>query len=649
VQPLRDPGEEPEENPGEDGEEDVEEDVEGDGEGDVEQEPEQGPEQEHEHEHQVDHEEEHQVDQEVNQDNVNNAGAEQNQSPSTSQTETEISKDYRSWQISPWMISSVIFFEISLVIIIIALERISSMRNGLRSVPRISASTVSPFSISNILNYGLLWTALPSFVLSAYRTMWEVVVDASAERQPFVELTKPRPEAANAKLTIMLDYASMAAVRSWWRAFRNGHFHLGFAMVLTFAISLGVVPLSAYLFVSAPSMTNSTTPLSSSTAFNDSAFTAKSNLQLAFNLAAAIRIYESPPPAYMTPEYAFAPFNTTSTTSGNITIPTYAYSAYLDCQEIANNSAGYSATYSPLDGGTVMFSFNDRGCNVLDQSFATASTQPKYAMSWYSSCTGQQYNRIGVFIGEHSSSSPLNLDPFTLISCAPLYTLTYGSLTVSQQNNNRPQFISFAAHNSTNVRPLFYQNLEEVLHSYRFFDPSGTFASDSFGFYTYSYALKLNSTSPYTPSVLVSATENYFTTLYASLANTMLFTPAAARSTTATLSTTSTRLFVVTPVAYSIVGVLILALICTIVLFIHASKASILKEDPAGLLGRAVLVQGSGLEAFMKEFRERHGDLSGVTKYVNNHYTVQDSRCFVDDNGMIVVDHLVEKDASTTV
>ena len=105
----------------------------------------------------------------------------------------------------------------------------------------------------------------------------------------------------------------------------------------------------------------------------------------------------------------------------------------------------------------------------------------------------------------------------------------------------------------------------------------------------------------------------------------------------------------VTPVAYAIVGVLFLAMICSVFLCIYASKDSILREHPIGLLGSAVLIQGSGLEAFMRGFRERHEDVSEVTKYVNKYYTVDTSRCFADEKGRVAIDGLVEKKAAINV
>ena len=586
---------------------------------------------------------------EVHEDNVSHPDEEQTPSPTAVEANTNEFKEYRSWKNSWWMMSIAIFVEVSLIVTIIVLERISAARDGIRSVPQISASSVSLFSTSTIWRYGLLWTTLPSLVMSAYRTMWEVVVSESTAREPFVELAKPKNEAANAKLTILLDYSSIASYRSWLDAFRNRHFHLGFAMLLTFATSFAIVPLTAHLFVTAPAVSNATTHVSRGSVFNDSALTGQSNLQPAFDLATAMRIYGSPPPPYMTTEYAFVPLDTVNLTTGNVTVPTYAYSAYLDCQEVTNTSSGYSAVYSPSDVGSITLSFIDRGCHVVGQAFPVASDEPQYALSWYSSCAGQQYNRIGVFMGQYSASSPIHLDPFTIISCGVSYSRTYGSLTISLQHDQGPLFVSFAAQNSTYIRPFLYQTLESELHTYSFFDPSGTFRSDSFGLYTYFYALKLNNTATYTPSVLITAIGNYFTTFYASLANTVLFTPAPAQSVTASVSTASTRLFVVSPVAYSIVAVLSLAVICTIILFIHSLKVSILREEPVGLLGGAVLVEGSGLEAFMKEFKKRHEDVDEVMDYVKKHYTVDTSRCYADEERRVVVDGLVEKEISTKV
>jgi hypothetical protein len=62
------------------------------------------------------------------------------------------------------------------------------------------------------------------------------------------------------------------------------------------------------------------------------------------------------------------------------------------------------------------------------------------------------------------------------------------------------------------------------------------------------------------------------------LANTQLFTPGST---------------VVTQVAYAIAGVLLVALVCNVFLFIYAMTTQyILTEQLAGMLGNAALIEG---------------------------------------------------------
>jgi len=219
-------------------------------------------------------------------------------------------------------------------------------------------------------------------------------------------------------------------------------------------------------------------------------------------------------------------------------------------------------------------------------------------------------------------------------------------LTIAPRSVSEPQIVAFEAEkNATAVHPVLSQILEFNLHSYSFFDPSSTISGDAFGFYAYSYALKQNATAPFTPSNLISAAESYFTTLYASLANTQLFTPTpTARSVTAIVTTSTTRLFVVTPIAYAIVSVLLLALVCNVFLFIYSMRThSILTEQPAGILGWAALIVGTDVEGFVGDFRTDHVGVLQMTKYVETHYLVQKAKCFADGARRVRIEELEEK------
>ena len=114
--------------------------------------------------------------------------------------------------------------EAVIIAAIIVLERISAGHNWITSVPSIPTSSTPHFSVSDIYRYGFLWTTLPSFLMAIYGTMWNTIVSSTAERQPILELRRPKEKAANTRVTIMLDY------RSYPRS-TIGQWHSGTAII----------------------------------------------------------------------------------------------------------------------------------------------------------------------------------------------------------------------------------------------------------------------------------------------------------------------------------------------------------------------------------------------------------------------------------
>jgi len=184
-----------------------------------------------------------------------------------------------------------------------------------------------------------------------------------------------------------------------------------------------------------------------------------------------------------------------------------------------------------------------------------------------------------------------------------------------------------------------------TLHDYTFFDPSDNIYADAFGFSVYSYALAQNAASPMTPELFKNSTEDIFTTLYAGLADNLLFQQGnSPRTAQSTISTSVTRLFVVSPVAWVIVGILFLILACNAFLFTYAARNySILQEEPIGLLGNAALLEESDVSRFVSTFRQRHSNFYGMRDFVEENYTVVSSKCYLDDrSGIILVEGLAE-------
>jgi len=566
--------------------------------------------------------------------------------------------EWRSWKLNWWFNITVLLTEIGFIASIIVLDRLSAHNDGIVTVPNIESSS----GISSLLAtpkirqyYGLLWTSLPSFIFTLYSLTWATVVAASYERQPFIELRR----GGNARRTIMLDYRAYPGFYNWVLAFMHHHIHIGCAMLLSLIVSVAVVPLSAHLFVASASTHQSSVSLSFSTQYNDSLDIARTNLQPFIDIATAVHAYGSTPPAWMTTEYAFAPFSTTTTSSSsrssaNLSATTDAYSAYLDCQALESGS--YMVSYDDQgteqgnDQGTVTVKFSDRSCSV-QLLLALNSYTPTYAHSWYATCKGQAVNRLGMLAGTYSSSSRSKLTDFSVISCIPSYWHSTGPLTVSL-NGASPltsNYIDFTERTSTAMQPAFSYTFEAVLHEYSIFNAASAIDADALGFSILSAAntaADKDAKAAMAPDAIRDATERVFTTLYAALATSELLTPAeSATSGSGVLVEPVNRLFVTHPIAYTIVAVLVLVLASHMALWIYAVRhRSVLGEAPVGLLGSAVLLERSDVGEVVRKVRARCGEEGEVREGLKKGFDVKGAKCFWDEHeGRIRVEGLAEK------
>jgi hypothetical protein len=180
-------------------------------------------------------------------------------------------KEWLSWKLRCYWMVTLLFVEVGIIAAIFYLERRSTSDNGIASVPQVSTSSVSShFAVSSVWTYGLLWTTLPSLGMTLYRIVWGMLVSATADRQPSVELLPQQGKmASNVNVTVILDYRSYPSFFNWWFAFRNRHIVLGFGMILSLLLSIGVIPLTLHLFVTALSQLNSTILLNFSTTFDE--------------------------------------------------------------------------------------------------------------------------------------------------------------------------------------------------------------------------------------------------------------------------------------------------------------------------------------------------------------------------------------------
>lgn len=540
---------------------------------------------------------------------------------------------YRSGKLSRKWTILLVFVEAGVVATVTALAIWSAKNNGFASVPQIPPQSSPTITISTFWNHGLLWTAVPTFSMKMFDLMWGTGVDATARRQPYVDLVRhPGKETKTAKKTILPDYQSEPQLYNWVVAFRNRHCVVGASLLLSTVASLVIEPLVAHLFFTAPSFANSSVSITTTSVFNGSAVDSVKSLRPALDLANAIHAYGSSPPAWMTSEYAFLPFTVDDggTAPGNITADnSAALSGALSCQLLPVTS-----DTAKLDSSTgeLSFSATDRGCPV-SASLAVNSSTPSYARSWYvADCPGSEFGRIGVVAGYYNESSPIQLGSPSFVSCIVSYHQTQGSLTVQLdvRGASQPQFIAFDLESDTQIYLESYLTFESTLHSYNTFDPSAGAQVDTFGNTVLSSAQATNTSAPFDPAVIADATATVFATVFAAAALDIFFQPAESNvaPAIAILSTPVTRLYVTWPIAVIVVAIAGLALVCTLSLAEYARRHEcMLMEKPVGLLGSAVTLRGSEVLEFVERVKDAmsRGEAK-VQEHIEGWYPLEKTR-----------------------
>ncbi|KAK5456824.1 hypothetical protein LTS15_004604 [Exophiala xenobiotica] len=538
-----------------------------------------------------------------------------------------------------WRLNIPLFLiELAFIVAVITLEGVSASNDGIADIPgHVLSGRLGKFASEY---YGLLWTSLPSFLFNLYGLVWAMVVTASATRQPYVELQ--RPDGACALKTIMLDYTSIPAWKSWWVAMHNKHIHLAVGMLLALLVSNVLSALASHLLVAQTARFRIRIPVTfTSAAFDPSLLTAKTNLQPFIDIATAVQVYKTSPAAWTTDTYAFRRFTLLNTPHpiGNVTADTSAYSALLECDTI--DAADYDFKLDELadDTQTLTLNFIDRGCAV-SQYLSLSPNTPVYAATWYTMCSNSDINRFGMFAGHYSTSSATRLNNFSVTSCIPTYWQTNGSLMMSYSGNRSsavPTFLGFNGQSQEQIYPGLEVIFESVLRDYTIFNPAGATNADAVGYAIYSAAQQRFSQSSPDSAAIRQTTPAVYATVFAAMTSTVLL-PESTVSTTSSsggsgaLAVFKDRLFVDSTIAYIFVGAMAIVLVCHVVLFIYAKRSHTpLDEEPIGLLGAAKLLRRSDIFEIIDNFEERHTEdrqLAHMQKYMRKHFRLgQGDRC----------------------
>ena len=136
----------------------------------------------------------------------------------------------------------------------------------------------------------------------------------------------------------------------------------------------------------------------------------------------------------------------------------------------------------------------------------------------------------------------------------------------------------------------------------------------------------------------MDAAQMLFATTFAVLASTVLFKPRTSPlNGTAVHSVEETRLIVVSPVAYIVLGVLSAIAILNIALFFYARQASMLHDEPVGLIGAAEILLNSDVIAMVHRLAQKT-DLDGkITKAVMEEDKLCRRHWYFKEKGRVIV------------
>ena len=457
---------------------------------------------------------------------------------------------------------------------------------------------------------------------------WDAIVGALVVRQPYVELYKNGGSIC--RKTILLDYRTY--MFKWIASLRNRHFLLTTTLILAAWMAL-LTSLTAHLFIVQQVLIKEPVPAQFNTTFNATGLDRQTDWKPIFDTVAATRLYGGNPTAWTNEEFAFRSFSLRdySARAIDLTMTTQAYSAYLDCQDVASYSIDvFDRGVDPLKA-TLQLRGIDRGCPVA-LKFQVSEFQLVYLPATpQAACeadTGR--SRLIFAAGVFSSNSRTLLSDMSFISCMPSYVVRDGDLTITTGLTSEPVIISFRASGPPSLaRPKYWNLIKQGIFSVTAFDANAAWSTNAFGDLVLYLALQTNRQAYLASSTLRKAIESVFTPTYLTATAMHGFSDNPRPiSTIGTVSQQTQRLFVVPWVAYSLVITMALLFLSTIWIWVDVRRRpSTLTEEPTGLFSAAGMLDGSNIGKLSAGIC-RNPDFSGeLVKSARRRWKIDDAVC----------------------
>ncbi|KAJ9654714.1 hypothetical protein H2198_006304 [Neophaeococcomyces mojaviensis] len=519
---------------------------------------------------------------------------------------------WRSIALQPVIVALLLLSELALIASIIALWILSGFYAGFIKVGS-RGSGLGIFSAQGKLDHGqsLLWTTLPTLVLTLYRIFREAVIAALVVETPFIELHKSATQRTKVRKSVYVDYRTSFSIVAWYKALQNRHTFLGLCMLFSFVVSLALVPLAGGLFTEGEEMLASNSTVNVLSAFDSSVDISILDYSRLLDAVSASWINTAPYPAG-TDGYFPLPRIEPTTSHENYTISSTTETSQLslDCRIIDDATLTSEAkTANILE---ISFTANDRDCAISGDILLTFAKNPNLdylkAISELECPSSAGRTRVILFYVKASSLG--GLQSSILVSCIPSYWMVSGTVSVigvTGFSDRRIQTPSFEER-SRMVKELpdqkrgqFEQGVTDLL-----IINVGS-EVNSAGRLAELVARYIDSKNlEFTGSVLTEALSTIYAAIYTMLCVDRFYpTLAQPIQQDGILRIPENRLHVVVPVAITMLIIFALLIVETVYLIVYLERhPSILAEEPIGLVGAANLLHNSNIPSLVAKFHD---------------------------------------------
>ncbi|OCT50458.1 hypothetical protein CLCR_06759 [Cladophialophora carrionii] len=522
-------------------------------------------------------------------------------------------KEWTPFWLTPHGLLGFLLFDLSLIGGIIAVKIGSHSKHGLADVSNSSDS-------DTVLNYpvgqSLWWTFFPVLIFQIFGLYFAAIIDSRGERQPFVELRGAH--GSDTKHSILLDYRSMVAAVRPGAALRNKHWMLSVSFLAALLVSLFLSSLASHLLIAdvVPIVDATLTHLSST--FDPYDFGYDSELTPVLDGVSSTLVYGGLFPAWTTSNMSFQSFDRPAMSLKPSTLATYltnttAYSARLQCRNLAEGEYVFT---QPDDGNGWTFGARDHGCDFSPTAIILTTGFKNYVQTFSNVSCSLDAGLSRLFVLAAHTPDPDTVKPseVTVLACRTAYFRHSGTLNVTYTVGGSSAVInSFQEHEHglqplDNPMPVYYQNFERQLHQPSIFDNTATTSATDFGRLILAHARKQAPQSPFSPRAMLNATSVLFTAAHAVMVSSFLWQAGAAdtagNTVQGSLTIPTVRLVVVDPIANVLLSVLAVLAVLTIWISIDViNNETSLFEEPKGLLGSAILLHESDVNAFASDLR----------------------------------------------